>query len=351
LYYSEYLQLEKILSAQILESKSGKNWAHEEMLFIITHQTYELWFKQILFELDSIIFSFSSDNIKEDAMLVILARLQRIAVIFDVLIDQFKIIETMTPMDFLEFRDFLVPASGFQSLQFRTIVIRMGISEDISQGFYRQLSTRDCESIDYIRSMPNLFELIDNWLSRIPFIYYGNFHFWKKYLVSMRHSISSERDIIIHNDSLCVKDKESQLKQLDTNEKYIQDIVVEELYNKRKSDGECRLSYKAMMSALFIILYRDHVVLHTPYQILSTIKRVDSLLEKWLRAHIALVTNVIGNKIGTGGTSGAVYLSKSAESHCIFRDLINIPTLIVRSSMLPKLPANLKDSLTFDFIS
>ena len=64
-----------------------------------------------------------------------------------------------------------------------------------------------------------------------------------------------------------------------------------------------------------------------------------------------MVTNVIGEKIGTGGTSGANYLLKSADKHRIFRDLINIPTLIVRRSILPKLPNNLKDNLTFDFVS
>ena len=205
MYYSEYLQLEKILSAQSLESKKNKSAAHEEMLFIITHQTYELWFKQILFELDFVIASFNSDNIIEDEMLVILARLQRIAIIFDVLIDQFKIIETMTPMDFLEFRDLLVPASGFQSLQFRAIVVRMGIRQEISQRFYRQLSNRDCKSMDYLRSMPNLFDLLDKWLARIPFLQYENFYFLKKYLSAIRESISSEREIIISNDSLSEK--------------------------------------------------------------------------------------------------------------------------------------------------
>jgi tryptophan 2,3-dioxygenase len=345
------LQLEKILSAQMLESKKNNSAAHEEMLFIITHQTYELWFKQILFELDSIISSFNSNNIIEDEMLVILARLQRIAIIFDVLIDQFKILETMTPMDFLEFRDFLVPASGFQSLQFKAIVVRMGVSEEISQGFYRQLSNRDCKSIDYLRSMPNLFNLLDKWLARIPFLHYENFYFWKKYLAAIRESISSEREIIISNDLLSEKEKEIQLKQIDVNENYIQDIVIEELYNKRRADGKCRLSYKAMMSSLFIMLYRDHSAFHTPYQVLSTIIKIDSLLSKWLHGHISLVTNVIGEKIGTGGTSGATYLLKSVDRHRIFRDLINIPTLIVRRSILPKLPNSLKDNLTFDFAS
>jgi tryptophan 2,3-dioxygenase len=148
-----------------------------------------------------------------------------------------------------------------------------------------------------------------------------------------------------------MQDRKSQLRQIDINEEYIQDVIVEELYNKRKVDGNCRLSYRAMMSSLFIVLYRDHLAFHTPYQIIHSILRVDSLLSKWLYGHIALVTNVIGDKIGTGGTSGAVYLAKSADRHRIFKDLMNIPTLILRRSMLPKLPDNMKDNLTFDFVS
>merc|ERR1712110_480385 len=143
------------------------------------HQTYELWFKQILFELNAIIIAFNNNKIEEKVMLTMLSRLHRIETIFDLLINQFKVIETMTPMDFLEFRDYLVPASGFQSLQFRELSIRMGISETTFKRFYEQLPKHDRLKFKEIKNKPKLFKVIDDWLSRMPFLSSKNFYFWK----------------------------------------------------------------------------------------------------------------------------------------------------------------------------
>src|SRR5690606_31290490 len=104
--------------------------AHDEYLFIIVHQAYELWFKQILIELDSVIELFSQNPVSESSMGVIVSRLQRIETILKLLVQQVDVIETMTPMDFLDFREFLYPASGFQSLQFRLVEMKLGLKRD-----------------------------------------------------------------------------------------------------------------------------------------------------------------------------------------------------------------------------
>ncbi|EEC03964.1 tryptophan 2,3-dioxygenase, putative, partial [Ixodes scapularis] len=90
---------------QMVSEHHGKERVHDEHLFIITHQAYELWFKQILFELDSI----------------------RPLLHTKLLQEQVEILETMTPLDFMEFRGYLAPASGFQSLQFRLIENKLGV--------------------------------------------------------------------------------------------------------------------------------------------------------------------------------------------------------------------------------
>ena len=130
IYYSDYLQLNKILDAQQRESEKVGKPAHDEMLFIITHQSYELWFKQIIFEIESIVDIFKSPKLEERRMGRVLHRLSRVKSIQRVLIEQIDVIETMTPMDFMEFRDLLVPASGFQSIQFKQIEILMGLKRD-----------------------------------------------------------------------------------------------------------------------------------------------------------------------------------------------------------------------------
>ena len=127
IYYSNYLQLDKILESQITESGKTSNPIHDENLFIITHQTYELWFKQIIIELKSINQMFSKNFVKESNLGLVVSRCERICKIIKLLINQVDILETMSPLDFLEFRNLLNPASGFQSAQFRIIENTMGL--------------------------------------------------------------------------------------------------------------------------------------------------------------------------------------------------------------------------------
>jgi tryptophan 2,3-dioxygenase len=116
LTYGSYLRLEQLLSAQRLESD-----AHDELLFITIHQSYELWFKQLLHEATAARDAMLSSS--EDANRLWWAQhlLGRMHVIERVLVQQIDVLETMTPQDFLQFRQLLAPASGFQSVQFREL--------------------------------------------------------------------------------------------------------------------------------------------------------------------------------------------------------------------------------------
>jgi tryptophan 2,3-dioxygenase len=121
LTYGSYLQLERLLTAQQLESDPP---AHDELLFITIHQAYELWFQQLLHEADA----------TREAMLAgelwwAQHLLRRIHVIERVLVSQVDILETMTPQDFLEFRQRLAPASGFQSVQYRELEFLSGAKD------------------------------------------------------------------------------------------------------------------------------------------------------------------------------------------------------------------------------
>ena len=122
LYYKDYLQLNKILDAQQPESfKEGSQPAHEEMLFIIIHQTYELWFKQLLHETNSIIDIMQKPALNDNSpeLQTVVHRLNRMVTILRVLVHQIDVMETMTPMDFLDFRDMLRPAFDCCSLDGR----------------------------------------------------------------------------------------------------------------------------------------------------------------------------------------------------------------------------------------
>ncbi len=118
LTYSSYLKVSPLLE---LQRPLSKPVAHDEMLFIVIHQVYELWFKQVLFELDDVVLCLQKSD-----MLKALRRIERVNEIFRILVQQVDILETMTPIEFNRFRSHLNPASGFQSLQFRELEILCG---------------------------------------------------------------------------------------------------------------------------------------------------------------------------------------------------------------------------------
>jgi tryptophan 2,3-dioxygenase len=113
LSYSDYLGLDELLSLQRLVSKPRQ---HDEVLFVIAHQAYELWFKLMLNELETAVSLMISNDIPEATRLI-----RRVTAVQRVLIVQLEVLETIRPTDFLRFRNILRPASGFQSLQFREL--------------------------------------------------------------------------------------------------------------------------------------------------------------------------------------------------------------------------------------
>lgn len=121
LSYGSYLRIPELLALQVFESDPPQ---HDELLFIVVHQVHELWFRQLLGELDAIVGRLDADDPLGARRL-----LDRCTEIERVLIAQVKVLETMTPNDFLEFRDRLMPASGFQSAQFRAIEFLCGLKE------------------------------------------------------------------------------------------------------------------------------------------------------------------------------------------------------------------------------
>src|SRR3954464_6386859 len=118
LNYSTYLKLDELLKQQIAQSDPAE---HDEMLFIIIHQTYELWFKLILHEFEKINHDFSSNNLYGA-----IATFKRVRTVMKTLVGQLDILETMTPMSFTSFRDRLETSSGFQSTQFRELEFTLG---------------------------------------------------------------------------------------------------------------------------------------------------------------------------------------------------------------------------------
>lgn len=350
--YADYLQLEKLLSSQDLISKEYGKPAHDETLFIIIHQTYELWFKQVLHELDDVLRMFKEDIVDEKNIGIAVFRCNRIIEIQKLLIDQIRILETMTPLDFLEFRNLLAPASGFQSLQFRLIEIKLGLLPE------RRLTYGNREYYDsYEKGMqkrlvqtekePTLFEVVEKWLERTPFIHYNDFDFLSYYQDTVKQILSEEKDEALSDSSLSEDGKTMRLKMIEDNERHFNSIFDEKKHRKKMRDGERRFSHRAMLAALFIHLYRNQPILHLPYKFLASLSDIDELFTTWRYRHSLMVLRMIGEKIGTGGSSGYEYLRTTAEKHKIFSDLFGLSTFLIPRSKLPELPREMIKALSF----
>lgn len=335
MHYSEYLQLNKILGAQDPESyKHGNQPAHDEMLFIIIHQAYELWFKQIQFELDSVaeIMGQPALNDNSSELQTVVHRLTRVGTILKVLVQQIDILETMTPMDFLDFRDMLRPASGFQSTQFKVIEAILGLKFEHRHGQAHYTSQLNAEELRLIRASetkPSIITLLNGWLERMPFI--NDDAYWQNYEPVMGPQLSP----VFWNDYEAI-----YVSSLAEEEK-INEAHFKELFSDEPANPSRLLSAKACRAALFIQLYRGYPMLELPFSLLNILVEIDNQLGNWRYRHINMVNRMIGTRIGTGGSSGAGYLAAALEKHYIFRELTRLNSFLIDRRKLPVLPREL----------
>jgi tryptophan 2,3-dioxygenase len=150
LTYGSYLRVAQLLDQQHLESDPP---AHDELLFITIHQVYELWFKQLLHELTAVRDEMFSGDLWRARHL-----LSRVVAIEDVLIRQIAVLETMTPQDFLVFRDRLAPASGFQSVQFRELEFLSGAKDPGYLERFRGLTDEERARLERRLAEPSLWD-------------------------------------------------------------------------------------------------------------------------------------------------------------------------------------------------
>ena len=333
LYYGDYIELEKILNSQHPRSFEKMEDGNDEMLFIVIHQAYELWFKQIIFELDLVRNIFIRGRINDNSpdMSNAVHKLKRIVKILELLNQQVSVLETMTALDFLEFRNYLLPASGFQSKQFRLIEAKLGLKmEDRHKKEYYKstrrgsLSESDMGEVNRVEGERTLKGLIVDWLERMPFFeqkYWSGDNggsFWDQYRRAYQTSLSDNEG--------------GRLTEFDK-------VFFQE--------GRGDVSPSAMQAALFITLYRDLPIFRQPFELLNTLSEIDELLSNWRYRHFSMVRRMIGLRTGTGGTTGAGYLEGTLSQHYAFREITEVATFLIERSKLPALPEALKEKVSF----
>ncbi|WP_448210936.1 tryptophan 2,3-dioxygenase family protein [Colwellia sp. MEBiC06753] len=353
-YYGDYLKLTQFLDSQKPVSGQYGEEAHDETLFIIVHQAYELWFKQILHELTSVMQVFAEDNVKDQQLTLVVHRLKRVIKIQALLNQQIEIMETMTPQDFLSFRNYLVPASGFQSIQFKILEISLGLKSQYridfdKQSFYNRLTDEHREFLQNLEQQPSLFERVESWLERMPFLEFGEFNFWQLYQQATQTMLDQELAIIKESDVLTDAERAQQLKEHQATRANFEALLDKGKFEQVREAGRFRLSQKATLSALFINMYRDQPVFNLPFQLITCLTEIDEMLTLWRYKHMMMVQRMLGSKIGTGGSSGHDYLKRTTESNRIYQDFFNLATFLLPKDALPMLPIDVQNALGYYF--
>ena len=250
LTYGSYLRLPQLLDAQHLESDPP---AHDELLFITIHQVYELWFQQLLHEVDAVrdaLVSTAADRPDQpdqsgagDRLWWARHLMNRVHVIERILVQQIDVLETMTPQDFLEFRQRLAPASGFQSVQFRELEFVSGAKDEGYVNRFKGLTDLEKQSLHRRLEEPSLWDAFTGLLTS---------------------------------------------RGLDTSSDDATTASLRQVAHDRATYGDLW----AMAEAL---------ILH------------DELAAAWRARHVVMVERMIGARTGTGGSTGSTYLRSRLE--------------------------------------
>tara|TARA_Y100001935_G_scaffold242099_2_gene232228 strand:+ start:893 stop:1948 length:1056 start_codon:yes stop_codon:yes gene_type:complete len=329
--YSEYLNLRELLKLQ----GEDRGISPDEMHFIIVHQTFELWFKQIIRELSEARDILSQENVPEDDIPVAVDHLCRTTEIFRLMANQWTVLETLTPQGFLSFRDGLGTASGFESYQMREFEILIGLENSDRLGgmdpldSFRKMSENgegDAEILAHLEEMeklPSLRSSLMNWIERTPI------------MGSIYGSEGDEESVSEYVDAHLKAHKEICDSASGTSKMMIERMksVHEGALLFLKPEGKVSRSRAGL---LFIESYRELPLLTWPRKLIDAIVELEESMVKWRHSHARMVERIMGRRIGTGGTSGVDYLDATSQ-YRVFKDLWSVRTILVKPQSRPKL--------------
>ena len=291
--YSEYLRLEELLKLQTGVKGGKRSISNDELHFILVHQNFELWFKLIINELRSTRDILASDYVEETKLPQAVHHMNRVIETFHLMAQQWKVMETLEPQDFLNFRDELGTASGFESIQMREMEALMG---------KKWIDGKPAGKDD--SNEKSLYEVTCDWLERTP-IQGSNSEnqvndFISEYLAAHKKLYPDT-----HQDAVTFFEEDSSLR--------------------RRRAG-----------LVFIESYRELPLLAWPRKLISTLIELEESMILWRSAHARMVERMIGRRIGTGGSSGVDYLDMTTK-YRVFIDLWSVRSVLIKKEALPPL--------------
>jgi len=351
--YWEYIKTEELLGLQGGFDGDESRVSNDECLFIVVHQIYELWFKLMLRELTTARDLFRQNPVPDVQLASAARSFRRVVALFDQAVGHFRVMETLTTRDYLEFRDRLIPASGFQSAQLREIEILLGLDDSVRiplgrEGSYMEAlkgadgkpssATHRVEA--RIQGGPSLKQVVYEWLSRTPI---DGVH-------SSQESVDRflRRIVDAHRSEISVRCKLAEQQALTPEDverlrsRYEKEVAFAETFLMAQEDpavDEDTRAFRRRVRAgiVFLESYRELPRLAWPREIVDGLVELEQAMVVWRQRHARMVERVIGRRTGTGGSAGVDYLDQTALRYRVFGDLWGVRSLLLRKPTLPAL--------------
>jgi len=346
--YWNYIKVEELLAIQNGSAGDESELSNEEVLFITVHQIHELWFKLVLRDLSSTRDLFLLDVVPETSLATATRSLRRSSRVLRFAADHFGLVETMTTRDFLDFRDKLSPASGYQSAQFREIELLLGLKAEERIPFGEDTTWLDVLREEdgshspasrrveaRMQEKATLKSAVEGWLYRTPIDgskpdQAGDEQSVRQFLEQFLTKHAEEMDAARSHarfPTLTPRDLGRLERRFEGEKQSARDFLLCEDPRQRRLRA----------SMLFVESYRELPLLAWPREILDLLIDIEQAWLIFRQRHARMVERMIGRRIGTGGSDGVGYLDETALRYRVFPDLWQIRTILVRTKQIPEL--------------
>lgn len=356
--YWDYIRVEELLALQGGVEHDEAQLTNDEVRFIVIHQIDELWMKLALRELTSARDLFRKDPVPETAIASACSGLRRVKLLFELMADHFRLMETMRTRDYLSFRDKLSPASGFQSAQLREIEILMGLDEADRipfghEGSYKAAlrgpvdgppspALRRVEA--RIADTPTLKDAVYAWLHRAPIegskpgdpeddaVVEG---FVASFLARMADGQNERVARAVDEQALTEEDR------VRLEAKYGAEVASAGAWVRAEDldptvPAERRAFVRRLRAAiLFIESHRELPLLSWPSEVVDGLIETEQAMLVFRQRHARMVERVIGRRVGTGGSDGVDYLDRTALGYRVFKEIWAARTVLLAPERVP----------------
>ncbi len=355
--YWEYIRVEELLRLQGGVEGEESELGNDEVLFIVVHQVYELWFKLVLRELVSARDLLNQNPVPDMALAAATRSFKRVTTLFDQAVSHFKVMETLTTRDYLGFRDSLIGASGFQSAQLREIEILLGLQESQRlplgvEGTYKDaLKAMDGTASPALQRVekrladkPSLRDVVYAWLARTPVSPEGPEAFLKS--VAAGHRAEAEKRLEIVSERMSLPEADLAVWRARYEKELVfaeQFLMGEEVPDATAAEKDHKRHVRAAL--VFLESYRELPRLAWPREAIDALVEMEQTMVVWRQRHARMVERVIGKRTGTGGSAGVDYLDQTALRYRVFGDAWAVRTLLLRKAAVP--PIENADDFSF----